>query len=240
MAVGRGEMLYEGKSKRVWSTDDPDLAVLEFKDDATAFDGKKHALVRDKARVNCALSAHLFDLVAEAGVAHHLVQRLSPTEQLVERVEIVPIEVVVRNFVAGSLARRYGLEEGPRLDAPLVEYFYKSDPLGDPVMGAGVPVVLGWAKRWELAYFEEQALLVNEVMGGFWSELGVDLVDFKIEFGRTKGRLILADELTPDGCRLWEKGTRRKLDKDVFRRDLGDLSDTYREVYRRVFGEELA
>ena len=170
-----------------------------------------------------------------------MVEVLSDTELLCHRVEIIPVEVIVRNFIAGSLARRYGKDEGPELPWPLVEYFYKSDELNDPLMGADVPVLFNWAKRWELHFMAEQALQINEVLRNFWSELGVDLVDFKVEFGRTAdGRVLLADELTPDGCRLWEKGTRRKLDKDVFRRDLGDLSETYHEVYRRIFGEDLA
>lgn len=233
--------LYDGKSKRVHETSDPGRVVVEFKDDATAFNGVKHALIADKARVNQAISAHLFAKVAEAGVRHHLVETLSDTEWLCERVEIIPVEVVVRNFCAGSLAKRYGREEGEALPWPLVEYFYKSDALNDPLLGGDVAVLFGWAKAWELAYMSEVALAVNDVLRGFWSELGVDLVDFKLEFGRTvDGRILLADEITPDGSRLWEKGTRKRFDKDVFRRDLGDLGDTYRELYSKVFGERLA
>jgi phosphoribosylaminoimidazole-succinocarboxamide synthase len=240
MGVERTALLYEGKSKRVFETSDPDLVILEFKDDATAFDGVKHALISDKGRINCALSAYLFDRLREAGVDSHMVEKISDTEMVCHRVEIVPIEVVVRNYVAGSLAKRYGLEEGGKLPRPLVEFFYKSDELGDPLMGWDVPVILGWSRDWEMAFMKEQALQVNEILCAFWDELGVDLVDYKLEFGRRPGAaLVLADEVTPDGCRLWEKGTRRKLDKDVFRRDLGDLSTTYHEVYQRVFGVEL-
>ncbi len=241
MTSERGQLLYEGKSKRVWSTSDPGLVLLEFKDDATAFNGVKHATITDKGRINCALSAALFEQLDAAGIRHHMVSKVSDTELLCRAVEIIPVEVVVRNVIAGSFAKRYGLAEGGRLPRPLVEYFYKSDALNDPLMDADVAPLLGWARGWELAQMKEQALAVNDLLIAFWSELGVDLVDFKLEFGRTPhGALVLADEVTPDGSRLWEHGTGRKLDKDVFRRDLGDLSETYREVYRRVFGTELS
>lgn len=236
----RIEAIYEGKSKRVWQTSDPTKVILEFKDDATAFNGVKHALIQDKGRINCAVSSFFMDMVEKAGVPTHTIAKLSETEVLAQAVEIIPVEVVVRNFVAGSLAKRYGLEEGAPLERPLLEFFYKSDELNDPLMGMDVPIVFGWAKRWELAFMMETALVVNDVLAAFWDELGIDLVDFKLEFGRTpSGALVLADEISPDGSRLWEKGTRRKLDKDVFRRDLGDLSDTYRELYKRIFGSEL-
>ena len=236
----RGELLYEGKAKRVFAVEDPELVIIEFKDDATAFNGVKRASISDKGRINLAISAYLFDEVAASGVDSHMVKVLSDTEMLCRRVEIVPVEVIVRNFVAGSLARRYGREEGPELDQPLVELFYKSDELDDPLMHEDIALAFGWAKAWEMAYMREAALEVNAALQRFWGTLDIDLVDFKIEFGRAGGRLFLADEITPDGSRLWEKGTRRKLDKDVFRRDLGDLSDTYRELYARVFGRKLA
>ena len=237
----RTEMLYDGKSKRVFETTDPSRVIVQFKDDATAFNGVKHAIIADKAAVNQAISTHLFGLVAEQGVAHHLVEVLGPTEWLCERVEIIPVEVVVRNFVAGSLAKRYGVEEGAALPWPLVELFYKSDALNDPLLGDDVAIAMGWSRRWELAFMKEQALAVNEVLSGYWADLNVDLVDFKLEFGRTDdGRILLADEITPDGSRLWEKGTRKRFDKDVFRRDLGDLGDRYRELYEKVFGQRLA
>lgn len=240
MGIERGALRYEGKSKRVWATSDPGRVLLEFKDDATAFNGVKKAQITDKGRINCALSAWLFERVADCGVRHHMVEKVSQTEMLCLDVEIIPVEVVIRNFIAGSFAKRYGIPEGARLPRPLVEFFYKSDALNDPLMGADVPVLMGWARGWEMALMSEQALHVNEILGSFWGDLGVDLVDFKLEFGRTAdGRVVLADEITPDGSRLWEKGTGRKLDKDVFRRDLGDLTDTYREVYRRVFGVDL-
>ncbi|MEZ4319878.1 MAG: phosphoribosylaminoimidazolesuccinocarboxamide synthase [Myxococcota bacterium] len=233
----RGELLYEGKSKVVFATDDPARVIVKFKDDATAFNGVKKAVVSGKGRINCAISAHLFELCAEQGLEHHMLERLSDDEMLCERVEIVPVEVIVRNVVAGSFAKRYGLEEGEPLPWPLIEWCYKSDALNDPLMGEDVPIALGWARRWELAYMRESAIDINRILQDFWGTLDIDLVDMKLEYGRTSdGRLVLADELTPDGSRLWERGTGRKLDKDVFRRDLGDLGETYRDLYERVLG----
>lgn len=232
-----GELLYEGKAKQIYAADDPERVVIRFKDDATAFNGVKRATVGGKGRINCAITAFLFDLVArEGGVAHHMVARLDEDHLLCERVEIVPVEVVVRNRVAGSFARRYGLTEGDPLPEPLIEFFYKSDALDDPLMGEDVAVWLGWARRWELQFMREATLAVNEVLLRFFGEHGIDLVDMKLEFGRKDGRLLLADELTPDGMRLWERSTGRKLDKDVFRRDLADLGETYRELARRILG----
>ena len=238
--MSRGQLLYEGKSKQVWSSDDPSEVILVFKDDATAFNGVKHALIDGKARVNGRISERLFAAVAEAGVPHHLREVLSDTEWRCDRVSVIPVEVVVRNVVAGSLAKRYGREEGEALAEPLVEYFYKSDALNDPLMGADVAFAFGWVTPDQLSEMKAQALVVNRVLCELWGSLGIDLIDFKLEFGTTHdGRLVLADELSPDGSRLWEQGTGRKLDKDVFRRDLGDLSATYREVYRRLLGHDL-
>lgn len=232
-----GAQLYEGKSKAVFATDHPERVRVLFKDDATAFNGVKKASVRGKGRINCAISAHLFERVGLEGVPHHMIERLSDTELLCARLEIVPVEVVIRNRVAGSFAKRYGLAEGEELASPIVEWFLKSDALDDPLMGDDVPLALGLCRRWELAFLKEQGLEVNRVLTEFWAEVGIDLVDMKLEFGRTPdGRLVLADELTPDGSRLWEQGTGRKLDKDVFRRDLADLGETYAELYARILG----
>lgn len=239
MDLVRGEQLYEGKAKRVYATQDPNLVVMHFKDDATAFNGVKKASITDKGRINCALTAHLLTEVAKAGVATHFVRKLNDRELLCRRVDIVPVEVVVRNVCAGSLAKRYGQVEGALLPWPLVEYFHKSDELNDPLMTEDHAVLFGWAQRRELAWMKEQSLAVNEVLKKFWGDLNIDLIDFKLEFGRIDGNLVLADEITADGARLWERGTGRKLDKDVFRRDLGDLSDTYRELYARVFKTAL-
>lgn len=232
----RGAMLYQGKSKQVFATDDPRRVVMRFTDQATAFNAKKKATVADKGRINCAITTHLFGEVGRAGVPHHCVEKLSDTELLCERVEIVPIEVVVRNRAAGSLAKRYGVAEGTVLAEPLVEFFLKSDALDDPLIVDDAAVTLGFARRWELAFLREMGLEINRVLRGFWQGLGIELVDAKYEFGRQDGRLILADELTPDGARLWDAKTGQKLDKDVFRRDLGDLGDTYRQLAARIFG----
>lgn len=232
----KGDLLYEGKAKQVYATDDPDRVLIHFKDDATAFNGVKFDRFADKGRVNCAITAHLFDLLAERGVPSHLIAQTGERELLCHRVEIIPVEVVVRNIVAGSYARRYGLQDGTPLDEPLVELFYKSDELNDPLCTQEIAVRLGWARRWELACMTEQALEVNAALVAFWGELGIDLVDFKLEFGRHAGRVVLSDEITPDGSRLWERGTGKRFDKDVFRKDLGDLSETYRALHARIFG----
>ncbi|MFK7927441.1 MAG: phosphoribosylaminoimidazolesuccinocarboxamide synthase [Myxococcota bacterium] len=231
----RGDLLYEGKAKRVYSTSTAGQVVIEFKDDATAFNGVKFDQFADKGRINCAITAHIFDRLAEQGVPSHMVSKVSDRDLLCHEVEIVPVEVVVRNIIAGSYAKRYGLEEGAPLATPLVEYFYKSDELNDPLMTEEIAVRMGWAKRWEVQCMTEQALLVNAFLLEFWGALNIDLVDFKLEFGRLDGRIVLADEITPDGSRLWERGTRRRFDKDVFRRDLGDLTDTYRALHARIF-----
>lgn len=235
------ELLYEGKAKQVFATADPAFVVLHFKDDATAFNGVKKASIADKGVINCALSAHFLRLVErEAGVPTALVEQLGDRDQLFRKVEIIPVEVVVRNVVAGGLAKRLGMPEGASLSRPLVEHFYKSDALNDPQITEDCAQVLGMAKAWELACMREHALAVNDCLRRYWDSLGITLVDFKLEFGRVGGRVVLADEITPDGSRLWEKGTGRKLDKDVFRRDLGDLSETYRELRRRVLGDPPA
>lgn len=228
------ELLYTGKSKQVWSTDDPGLVILRFTDAATAFNAKKKATIADKGRMNRQISTHLFREVGRRGVRHHVVRELGPDELLCEKVDIVPIEVVVRNRAAGGLCKRYGIPEGTALREPLVELFYKSDALDDPLIGADTAVALGFAKRWELAYLHESALEVNDVLSAFWDSLGIELVDAKYEYGRRDGRLVLADELTPDGARLWDRATGQRLDKDVFRRDLGDLGDTYRQLLERI------
>jgi phosphoribosylaminoimidazole-succinocarboxamide synthase len=229
--------MYEGKAKQVYATDDADHVVIRFKDDATAFNGVKRASIADKGPINCQVSAHLLGLVSGAGVPTAFVRQIAPRDQLFRKVEIIPVEVVVRNVVAGSFARKLGLSEGQVLPRPVVELFYKSDALNDPPVNEDAALALGWAAGWELACMRERALQVNDALRAFWGERNIDLVDFKLEFGRAGGAVLLADEITPDGSRLWERGTGRHLDKDVFRRDLGDLSETYRELYRIVFGQ---
>lgn len=231
-----GSLLYEGKSKQVFDTSDPTKVVVRFTDQATAFNAQKVASITDKGRLNCAISARLFEEVGAAGVRHHMVERLTETDMLCERVDIVPVEVVVRTIVAGSFSRRYGRPDGERLPRPVVEWFYKSDELGDPLVGDDVVVALGWAEPWELTFMAQAALTTHAVLSRLWDRFDIDLVDAKYEFGRQEGRLLLADELTPDGSRLWEQGTGRPFDKDVFRKDLADLSDTYRALAERLLG----
>lgn len=236
----RGALLYDGKAKRVYATADPELVWIHFKDEATAFNGVKKAVIRDKGEVNARISAHIYGELEAAGVHTHLVAVRTPRDHICTRVEIIPVEVVVRNVIAGSCAKRFGFEEGAPLPRPMVEWFYKSDALNDPPMSDEHALLFGWAAAWELAYLRHAGLEVNAVLQSFWSGLGVTLVDFKLEFGRAAdGRILLADEITPDGSRLWEEGTGRRFDKDVFRRDLGDLGDTYRDLFARVFGEGL-
>ena len=235
----KGALLYEGKAKQVYATPDPDRVILHYKDDATAFNGVKKAQIADKGVVNCRLSAFFLEMVRPT-VPVHFEKQLSPRDQLCRKVEIIPVEVVVRNRIAGSFAKKLGLAEGGLLSRPVVELFYKSDALNDPPVNEDAALALGWAKSWELLCMREYALEVNRILLGFWDGLGVDVVDFKLEFGRIGHQVVLADEITPDGARLWERGTGRHLDKDVFRRDLGDLSETYREIYQRVFGESVA
>ena len=234
----RGEKMYEGKAKVLFQTEDPKHLILYFKDDATAFNAKKKGQWDGKGRVNCRISAVLTRLVEQAGVPSHFVRMLSDCEQLVKSVEIVPVEVVVRNVVAGSLARRLGMEEGAPLSKPFVEFYYKSDPLDDPMILPQWILEFGWATQDELDKMSEYALIVNRVVGEFFAKRGITLIDFKLEFGRFDGELLLADEITPDGSRLWEQGTNRKLDKDRFRHSLGQEAETYNELLGIVEGTE--
>ncbi len=235
--VVRGALLYSGKAKQVYAVEgDAAHVILHYTDEATAFNGVKKASIAEKGAINARISAHLLERVAHAGVPTAHVRVLSEREHLQRRVEIIPVEVVVRNVVAGGLAKRLGLAEGTSLACPVLEHFYKSDALNDPQVSEDVAIALGWARRWELAAMREHALVVNDVLRAMWAELGIVLVDFKLEFGRAQGAVVLADEITPDGSRLWDAATGRKLDKDVFRRDLGDMSETYRALAARLFG----
>jgi phosphoribosylaminoimidazole-succinocarboxamide synthase len=231
----RGEKLYEGKAKALFATDDPQVLWCHFKDEATAFDGLKKGIIGGKGEVNCGVTARIFQLLAREGIPTHYVGLAGPTDMLVKKVHIVPIEVVVRNRIAGSLARRYGLQEGPALPRPLLELFYKSDPLHDPLMMREHALLFGWSDAATLDAMEERTLKVNTVLSALFSDMGIDLVDFKLEWGLTDdGELLLADEFSPDGCRLWDRATGEKLDKDRFRRDLGNVSETYQYVGRLV------
>jgi phosphoribosylaminoimidazole-succinocarboxamide synthase len=228
------ELIYEGKAKKLYTTDDPDLLIQYFKDDATAFNAKKRGTIEDKGVLNNRMSEIFFGLVEGEGVHTHFVERLSDREMLVKRLDIVPVETVVRNIVAGSLAKRMGLEEGGDLPHPIVEYYYKSDPLDDPMINEDHIDVFKLATPAEMATIRKMVLKVNEVLRRFLDGRGILLVDAKFEFGRHKGEILLGDEICPDTCRFWDKRTREKLDKDRFRRDLGNVEGAYREMMSRV------
>jgi len=226
----RGDKISEGKSKVLFATDDPDLLMQYFKDDATAFNGVKKGTIQDKGVFNCQISTRIYKLLTEAGIKTHLVETVSDREQLIRKVEIVPVEFIVRNRVAGSLAKRYGLEEGPDLSRPLLEYFVKDDDLGDPLIGREACDVLGYCDLPTLDILSELTLRINGILVRFFAELGISLVDYKLEFGRCGDELLLADEISPDSCRLWDAETGEKLDKDRFRRDLGRVEESYAKV----------
>ena len=226
-------MFYEGKAKKLYATSDPDLIIAYFKDDATAFNAKKRGTIEDKGIINNRMSELFFNLLEREGVATHFVRRLNDREMLCKRLQIIPVETVVRNIVAGSMAKRLGREEGEPLPFPIVEYYYKSDPLDDPLIIADHAIAFGWATPDELRQINEMALRVNEVARrASWMSANIILVDFKLEFGRFHGRVLLGDEICPDTCRFWDKTTREKLDKDRFRRDLGGVEEAYQEMLR--------
>ncbi|WKA59520.1 phosphoribosylaminoimidazolesuccinocarboxamide synthase [Planococcus shenhongbingii] len=234
----KGQLLYEGKAKRLYATDEQDILWVEYKDSATAFNGEKKAEIVGKGMLNNKITSLIFEKLQGAGIASHFVKQLSDHEQLVQQVAIIPVEVVTRNIVAGSMAKRLGLEEGTILKRPIVEFYYKDDELGDPIITEDHIEMLELASTEEIQELREKALKVNEVLIGFFKEVGVDLVDFKIEFGRdNNGRILLADEISPDTCRLWDSETKQKLDKDVFRRDLGNLTDAYELILAKLGGQ---
>jgi len=229
------DLLYEGKAKRVYKTDDPRYYIIEYKDEATAFDGKKKGIIQGKGTVNNKVSAVFFQLLEENGVPTHFVELLSPTEMLVKRVEIIPLEVIVRNYAAGSISRRLGLEEGIRFDQPIVEFCYKNDELGDPMVNNYHILAMKLANEEEINALTQQALRTNQILSQFLLGKNIILVDFKLEFGRTdEGDIVLADEISPDTCRFWDSATMEKLDKDRFRRDMGGVEEAYMEIARRL------
>jgi phosphoribosylaminoimidazole-succinocarboxamide synthase len=230
----KGELLYEGKAKQVYATDNPDLVIQYFKDDATAFNAKKRGTIVSKGILNNEMSEIFFRLLEREGVPTHFVERLNEREMLVKKLAIIPVETVVRNIIAGSLAKRLGLDEGRTLPVPILEYFYKSDPLDDPMISASTAIALGMATPAELQRIDELALKTNAVLRTFLENKRVLLVDMKLEFGRHHGQILLGDEICPDTCRFWDAETREKLDKDRFRRDLGGVEDAYHEMHRRV------
>lgn len=234
MDVEQKEQLYEGKAKKVYATSDPDLLIVDYKDDATAFNGLKRGTIVGKGVVNNKMSNFLMAMLEKSGVETHLVKELSERRTLVKNVEIVPLEVIMRNVVAGSLSKRTGRPEGDVPSMPILELYYKSDELGDPMVNSDHALAFGWATREELDAIESIARKVNDILKEFFAGVGVDLIDFKIEFGRYKGRIILADEISPDTCRFWDHKTKEKLDKDRFRRDMGGVEGAYDEMMRRI------
>ena len=229
------EQLYEGKAKKVFATDDPKRYVVEYKDDATAFNGEKRGTIVGKGVINNRMSNLLMERLEKAGIPTHYVEEINDRETVVKKVSIVPLEVIIRNIAAGSFSKRYGVEEGFVFEAPTIEFSYKNDELGDPLMNSYHAIAMKLATADEIETIKRYAFGVNEQLKAFWAECGVTLVDFKLEFGRlSNGTIVLADEISPDTCRLWDTKTGEKLDKDRFRRDLGGVEDAYAEVMKRL------
>jgi len=232
------EQLYEGKAKKVFATDDPTLVLVDYKDDATAFNGLKKGTIEGKGVINNRVTNHLMRLLEKNGVPTHLVKELSPRETLVKKVQIVPLEVIVRNVAAGSLSKRLGLPEGTPMAKTVLEFCYKNDELGDPMVNQYHIAAMGWATDAEMETISNYALKVNQVLSDYLKDLNIELVDFKLEFGRVAdGTIVLADEISPDTCRFWDSTTHEKLDKDRFRRDLGGVENAYHEILKRLLGE---
>jgi len=231
-------MLYEGKAKRVYATDNAEVLLVSYKDDATAFNGLKKGTISGKGAINNRVTNFMMQLLEKEGVPTHFVEELSERETLVKKVSIVPLEVIIRNISAGSFAKRYGVEEGIVFAEPTIEFSYKNDDLGDPLINEYHALALGVATKEEIETIKNMAFKVNEVMKAFFKKLNVDLVDFKLEFGKiSDGSIVLADEISPDTCRFWDSTTHEKLDKDRFRRDLGNVEDAYQEMMKRILGE---
>ena len=230
--------LYEGKAKKVYATEDPNLCIVSYKDDATAFNGLKKGTIAGKGVVNNRMSNLMMQLLEKSGVPTHFVEELSDRDTLVKKVAIVPLEVIIRNVSAGSFAKHYGVEEGIVFDEPTIEFSYKNDELGDPLLNSYHALALKLATKEEIETIKKMAFKVNEVLTEYFKTLGIRLVDFKLEFGRLPdGSIVLADEISPDTCRLWDLKTNEKLDKDRFRRDMGGVEDAYKEVFKRLMGE---
>ena len=232
----KGKKLYEGKAKIIFASTDKNLVIQHFKDDATAFNNQKKANIEGKGILNNRISEHILSALKDIGIQNHLVKRLNMREQLIDFVEIIPIEFVVRNIVTGSLTKRLNIEDGTILNKPLIEYYYKNDELGDPLVTREHIDAFGWATSHELDLISKQCLRVNDFLQGMFRSINIKLIDFKLEFGKRKsdGKIILADEISPDTCRLWDADTDKKLDKDRFRKDLGNIVEAYQEVARRL------
>ncbi len=233
------EMIYEGKAKKVFKTDNPEVLIVDYKDDATAFNGLKKGTIVGKGVINNRVTNHLCRLLEKNGIPTHYVEELSERETAVRRVDIVKIEVIVRNIAAGSLSKRLGIPEGQKMPITVLEYCYKDDELGDPLINDWHALALGLCTREEMKLIDTYALKINDILSAYLADTGIQLIDFKLEFGRTTdGTIILADEISPDTCRFWDTKTGEKLDKDRFRRDLGNVEDAYIEVQRRLMGEQ--
>ena len=230
----KGEQLYEGKAKKVFLTEDPDALIVSYKDDATAFNGQKKGTITGKGAINNRMSNYLFQIIEREGVPTHYVQEISDRETVVRKVEIVPLEVIIRNVAAGSFSKRLGISEGTELAEPTIEFSYKNDELEDPLINSYFAKALKLATQDELETIKKYAFMVNEILKVEFLKAGLRLIDFKIEFGRFHGKIILADEISPDTCRLWDAKTGDKLDKDCFRRDLGNVEEAYIEVAKRL------
>ena len=232
------EALYEGKAKIMYATDNPDQLLVYYKDDATAGNGAKKGTIVDKGIMNNKITMFFFDLLAKEGIEHHVISMPSDREMIVKKLDIIPLEVIIRNVAAGSLAKRLGLEEGTPMSMPIIELCYKNDDLGDPMINNYHVLACKLATKEELAQIEAMSLKINDILVKYLKTKNIDLIDFKLEFGRDKdGKVILADELSPDNCRFWDTETHEKLDKDRFRRDLGNVEDAYKEILRRLTGE---
>ncbi|MBU2702879.1 phosphoribosylaminoimidazole-succinocarboxamide synthase [Sporomusaceae bacterium BoRhaA] len=231
--------LYEGKAKQVFATENPDELLVYFKDDATAFNGEKKGTIVNKGVLNNKISSFFFEMLGQAGIHHHFIKQVSDREMLVKKLAILPLEVVVRNIAAGSLAKRIGWEEGRKMPSPVVELYYKDDALGDPLINDSHIAAMGLATPEQVQNLKDSALKINEILTAYLKTKNIELIDFKLEFGTHKGQVLLGDEISPDTCRLWDTVTSQKLDKDRFRRDLGNVEDAYKEVLKRLTGEVL-
>lgn len=230
----KDKKIYEGKAKILYETDKPDLVIQEFKDDATAFDATKRGTIKDKGVINNEISSALFQLLESKGIPTHFVKKLSDREMLVKKLEIILVEVTIRNISAGGLSKALDIEEGIVLKSPVLEYHYKSDALHDPLINDYHIEMLGLATQKEMKKIKDYSFSINEILKDFFNKVNLKLVDFKLEFGRHKGKILLGDEISPDTCRLWDKKTNEKLDKDRFRRDLGKIEEAYQEVLKRI------
>ena len=232
------EQLYEGKAKKVFATDDPGVVLVEYKDDATAFNGLKKGTIQGKGVINNRVTNFLMKMLEKNGIPTHYIEEISDRETLVKKVTIVPLEVIVRNIAAGSLSKRLGLPEGTKLKKTVLDYCYKNDDLGDPIVHEYHIAAMGWVSDEDLKKIAEYSFKINQLLSAYLKDLNIELIDFKLEFGKTQdGQLVLADEISPDTCRFWDSTTHEKLDKDRFRRDLGGVEDAYQEIMKRLMGE---